>query len=117
MGLIADKAGGLLERQLPGVLETAGRLSVDAIRQDISIPAPPSSRPGEPPHFRTGTLFSSVDFSVSQGDETVTIGVTRRGTPGVAAELERGSSRIRARPFMLPNMLKESNLLPALEKF
>lgn len=117
MGIMQDKAEGLLDRQLPKVLAEAGRASVDAIRRDISEPYPPASLPGTPPHFRTGTLFSSVQFDVFQSDESVTVSVTRRGTPGVAAALEFGRHGMAARPFMGINMINAANLDSALEKF
>lgn len=117
MGTIVDRAMGLLDRQMPGVLKAAGEGSVQGIRQDISTAYPPASKPGQPPHYREGKLFQGIECAVFQGDDEVTISAYREGTPMVAFWLEVGTKKMAARPFMSTNMLDESNLAAALEKF
>ena len=85
-------------------LEALGRSVVSEIQTSISTPYPPSSKPGEPPHMRTGRLRSEVKWTLEETPEdfTLTIGVFPE-TPEdekKALELEYGSSRMRPRPFI-----------------
>jgi hypothetical protein len=117
MNILRGKAEELLDERLDLVLTAAGESSVQGIRQDISTAYPPASSPGNPPHYREGKLFQGIHFTTFKVDETVTIAAERAGTPMVAYWLEFGTHRMAARPYMTPNMLNESNIRPALEKF
>lgn len=74
------------------------------IQSEIGVAFPPPSTPGTPPHLRTGELQGGVFFSVDQfGSEYV---LTITSTAPYSEHLEHGTSRMVARPFMLPALDK-----------
>lgn len=68
-----------------------------AIRKTISRPYPPPSRPGRPPKRRTGVLRNST-FVEFRGSKLVV------RVPQYGIFLEGGTSRMRPRPFILPEL-------------
>lgn len=60
------------------------------------------SDPGSPPNADTGNLHKSIDVRVSATRKSVTVGAMA----AYAAALEFGTSRIAARPFMRPALLR-----------
>lgn len=80
-----------------------GRISRNVRRiahQSVSKKAPPSSQPGEPPRTATGTLRDGIVTESKDNGLTREIGLTAKAWYGLL--LERGTSRVRARPFLLP---------------
>lgn len=58
----------LTEEGVPEGLDLAGEVIVGEIQRLQSTPFPPASRPGEPPHRRTGELRDSWEHRVEGGD-------------------------------------------------
>jgi hypothetical protein len=92
-----------LEAAVERGMEKAGEALVAGIVRKISRPAPPASRPGQPPHRRSGGLARSVTHRVERrgGEMVLTVGVF----PGAEAEdysaaLQQGTSRMSARPYL-----------------
>jgi len=77
-----------------------GEESVDSIRHEISVMAPPHSAAGEPPHKITGELSDGMHSEVREegGDVVLKIG----STAGHTVALELGTRKMAARPFLLP---------------
>lgn len=63
-----------------------------------------ASGPGEPPAVDTGRLVNSITAYAGGGGEAFT--VAGRGTVKYAAFLEFGTSKMAARPFMVPALEK-----------
>ncbi len=82
-------------------LAAFGEEVVADIRNEIAASAPPSSAPGSPPHKRTGdlqaSLTSTVETFADAGPE-----VRIETTCPYGPLLERGTSRMEARPFLKP---------------
>lgn len=75
-------------------------------QQNVGLPYPPASRPGEFPHVRSGRLFRGVTSNVNVLGDGKTIRLTlgntassERGFPYPAA-LEHGTSRMAPRPHL-----------------
>ena len=89
-----------LERRLSATLSRIAR-------QLISIPYPPASPPGQPPHMRTGNLrrglVARVDVDVDE-DFNVQIRNAIIMAPGVPyfRFVNDGTSKMNARPFVEP---------------
>lgn len=88
-----------------GRMQARVRASADLVASHaqslVSIPYPPASSPGNPPHRRTGLLRSSIRAEVVRGG----FGFGRfygRVIADVpyASFLERGTRRMAARPFL-----------------
>lgn len=81
----------------------AGKAMKASTVRSISTPYPPASRPGGPPHRRSGGLAGAVDSKVSrQGRNVVlSVGVPAGSPVGRQAEaLQKGTGRMAARPFL-----------------
>lgn len=63
------------------------------------------SSPGEPPNADTGNLDKSIDVVVSKTGKSIRV----EAKAEYAAALEFGTSRVAARPFMRPALLKHRN--------
>jgi HK97 gp10 family phage protein len=78
----------------------------------ISKPGPPRSAPGEPPHVDTARLRQSLQPSV------VRTGNTIRGTVSTnveyAEDLEYGTSKMAARPFMRTTIAEHAEPVKAI---
>jgi len=73
----------------------------EAIKENISVPSPPSSMPHEFPHMLSGELHQSIQT------ESCGMGVSRvLSDARHALELERGSRKKEPRPFFVPTLLK-----------
>lgn len=68
-----------------------------ALRKKISIPYPPASAPGRPPHMRTGFLRENTEAGGT--GRTIVI-----RTPQYGIYLEGGTSKMAMRPFILPTI-------------
>lgn len=75
-----DKIVRQVEQAARKGLDDAGRQIAAKARQDLSKPFPPASRPGEPPHKRTGALGAAQRHEVREdgGDVVLQVG-TRPG--------------------------------------
>lgn len=83
MGVVewnGDKIVRKVEQAARKGLDDAGRLIATKARQDLSKPYPPASRPGQPPHSRTGALAAAQRHEVREegGDIVLQVG-TRPG--------------------------------------
>jgi hypothetical protein len=94
------------------VLRRAGAETRQAAAASIK-PGKGASRPGEPPHDRTGILKRFIRYAVNESGSLVIVGpmYLQRMSQGVPAALERGgvsvsasgtSLTIKPRPFMAP---------------
>jgi hypothetical protein len=110
MGLIQDLAMAHATDQIATLAMMVAQKSVDLIKERISIPFPPASRPGRPPHLREGLLREGIDWTMAS-DEVIVISAERQGTPGAATRLELGDSDLAPRPFLQPMMYNTDSVV------
>lgn len=81
--------------------DTVAREMTKAVRQKISKPSPPPSRPGAHPHSQFGKRGTRLKntFQVVRKGFTLAVRVPQYGI-----WLEGGTSRMRARPFIHRNL-------------
>lgn len=74
---------------------------------DGGIPSPNHivSDPGQPPNRDTGNLDKSIDVRVNPSRKSVTV----LASAEYAAALEFGTSKIAARPFLRPALIRNKN--------
>lgn len=90
--------------QFVNIAQGAGEAAAEAVANQIAQTARDSmhpgygtaSAPGTPPNIQTGELVGSIQVEKRRGGADVVVGAS------YAAELEYGTSRIAARPFMTP---------------
>jgi hypothetical protein len=94
-GTLATTAAEI-EAEFRRGLEDAGAREAEAVRESLGTPYPPASKPGEPPHLRTGRLRASVGSEVSGGGQDEGLTLTISATAPYAKQLEP------VRPFLQP---------------
>lgn len=81
------------------------KFTAQLCQEAVSVPYPPASQPGEPPHLRTGTGRDSI---VARPDPTQAntsrLVVLPQGWYMVL--LEQGTERIAARPWLVPTLVQ-----------
>ncbi len=85
-------------------LAAAGSLLHSEVKRIISLPFPPASVPGEPPHQRRGEdegLLGAYSWW-PEGTDTVAVGAVGTDPALQPVYLEFGTSRMAARPHMRP---------------
>ncbi|MCA1569751.1 MAG: hypothetical protein LC798_05400 [Chloroflexi bacterium] len=70
-----------VERAARRGMEDAGRQIANDARQKLSKPYPPASRPGQPPHRRTGALAAAQEHKVTEEGGDIVLKVDTR--PGL----------------------------------
>lgn len=70
------------------------------------------SKPGEPPHKRTGHLQRNVLYEFDEANKSAKVGVTQNAKYGMF--LEVGTKRVAARPWLLATLNKVWAQLEAL---
>jgi len=98
-----------LDNNLIRILGDVGRLLENDIKKSMVGKSPPSSAPGEPPHVRTGTLRRSITHDVDESKHLVRIGTGLK----YGKHLELGTSKMRARPFIRPAVLRNTGEIKA----
>lgn len=84
-------------------MEIAGTAMRASTVRSLSTPFPPASAPGNPPHRRSGGLAGAVDSRVSRQGRNVVLSVgvpTGSRVRRQAEALQKGTSRMAARPFL-----------------
>ncbi len=76
------------------------KLSLSVAGPTKTHPGAPASKPGEPPHKRTGVLGRSITHEVGKGYARVGTNL-KYGKP-----LEVGTSKMAARPYLRPAVYK-----------
>ena len=80
------------------------------LKRVLSTPYPPASRPGHPPHKRTGKLRKSVQYRKDRKKNTYEIGAFKDAEYGWYLEKgvrnEDGSWKIAPRPWLVKTMLR-----------
>ena len=66
----------------------------------IGKPYPPSSSEGEPPHRRSGNLQRSITIKFNKTPTSLEVKVGSKAK--YAMDLEMGTSKVPARPFLRP---------------
>lgn len=83
-------------------LAAAGELTISRLREMLSVPSPPPSEPGEPPHMGTGRLRRGYEYVVQRDGNQATLAI---GTEvDYAPYLEFGTWAMDARPHVGPTM-------------
>jgi hypothetical protein len=96
--VLADVAAAVEEG-----MAIAGKVLTASTVRSVSSPYPPASRPGQPPHRRSGGLAGAIGAKVSRSGRSVTLSVgVPAGSPvrRQAEALQRGTGRMAARPFV-----------------
>jgi hypothetical protein len=85
-------------------LAAGGSLITDEVRRIISVPYPPASVPGEPPHQRRGDDGGLLESYVwwPEGTNVVAVGSVNTDPELQAVYLEFGTSKMAPRPHMRP---------------
>lgn len=95
---IGERSAGYNPLELPRALRWTATLMRHELRQLIKVPYPPPSIPGEPPHRRTGRLWTSMDPRIERRNHIVIYGM------GYGRFLEDGTKHMLARPFLEPTI-------------
>lgn len=85
----------------------AGEELVEEIRAEIGTPYPPASKPGTPPHLRTGNLRDRTDSVVVSNVNGGEITLTLENSAAYAAFLRDGTSKMAARDFFQESKLDD----------
>ena len=96
-------------------LTAAAIFVVRKVKESLAVAGPtkthpgaPASKPGKPPHRRTGTLSRSITHEVTA--TTARVGTNLKyGKP-----LETGTSKMAARPFLRPAVYKNKRAIKKL---
>lgn len=94
----------ITDRLKAGMSEVAEH-HCELTREAISVPYPPASSPGNPPHLRTGNLASGIAHSQTADEEYITETFTfdrPGGDPHVPTYLEEGTPNMAERPYVKP---------------
>lgn len=100
---VSFKLGRLVKREQRAVSRGLNELMAEMtkkLQSTINTPYPPPSRPGRPPHRRTGFLHGNV--KAQRKGRTYWISVPQYGT-----FLEGGTSKMAARPFIRRTIHKD----------
>jgi hypothetical protein len=98
---IADPALAWLLQKLPSAMEALGIRAAGVASNLIDTPYPPASKPGNPPHRRTGNLEAGIEHAESPDGLEMTLTSKRvGGDPRVPMYLEYGTSKMAPRPYM-----------------
>jgi hypothetical protein len=103
-----NRPDGVSKAAMRRALERVAPQMVEAIQGVIDTPYPPASRPGNPPHLRTGTLHDTL--------EAVVVSHNRIEIRGVdyGNHLEKGTQHIAPRPFLDPTITQQMDKWNAL---
>jgi hypothetical protein len=85
----------------------AGETLVAEIRKEISTPYPPASKPGTPPHLRSGRLRDSMDSHVVSNVSGGRVVMRVENNAPYAGYLRDGTSKMAKRDFMQETKLDE----------
>jgi hypothetical protein len=104
----ANMVTGVTKAAMRRALERVAPKMVKALQDVINDPYPPPSRPGTPPHRRTGLLRNTL--------QAVVVGHNRIQILGVhyGASLEHGTQHIAPRPFLDPTITQQMDKWNAL---
>lgn len=104
-----------IENNLPSNVTQATRMMADdavhIAKANMSTPYPPSGDVGDYPAMRTGNLRDSVQVS-GQGrlpSGRFTYGTTITADTPYAVYVEKGTSRMGARPYLAPSLMEVAN--------
>lgn len=84
-------------------LDAAGEALVEKYQRMLNVPYPPASRPGQPPHRRSGGLGRAQTHRVARDAFGVALIVGVPTSSPVAAQasaLAKGTGRMKARPWI-----------------
>jgi len=92
-------------------LQKGMRKVVQLAKNDVRTPFPPASRPGEPPHKRTGLGQSSITYQTkkNRGKWEGRLVIREQGIHMLYLEL--GTRTIKRRPWMLSPIRRNRKLL------
>lgn len=106
-----------LEKQTQDTATLTGAQMVAEIKESLSVPADigaktSASAPFEPPRMRSGSLKNAIGFrsEISERQTLVKVG-DLDGKVSYAPYLEYGTVNMKARPFLLPALLKYAAIL------
>jgi hypothetical protein len=88
-----------ISRAVVDGMERASDEIIEDIKQRISTAYPPASKPGEPPHRRTGNLLASNDSFVTSDVGGLEVTMTLSNSAFYAGFLRDGTSKMAARDF------------------
>lgn len=101
-----------LQQQMEKALRAGGETLRDEIHDSVSVLGPPRSSPAHPPHVDHGDLMSSIVTAFSAAGSYTFIQRTGSTDPK-AIFLERGTTRMAARPFIVPTLLRSRTIIAA----
>lgn len=93
--IVSDFAGALASAS-----ESAGARVTDRIKTEISVAYPPASKPGTPPHRRTGNLQNKTRHTVVTEVNAGQVRLIVENAAPYGGYLRDGTSRMEARDFM-----------------
>jgi HK97 gp10 family phage protein len=99
-----------LERRVNSALDETAAEGQKFIAQTVSIPFPPPSAGGEPPHRRTGRLYRGIEATLNPKPFWRSI----KTEAPYSIYLEFGTVRMAERPFMRPGARQVVKLAPGI---
>jgi|GEM_PF-2750215 len=105
MGVVSGKLDAVVRGRLRLAAQAIGIRCAGYASNLVNTPYPPASKPGEPPHKRTGNLQAGITNEQSESVESIDTKIVARraeGNPKVPGWLEFGTKKMAARPFMRP---------------
>lgn len=105
-----DELKRKLERKLAARLVAAAMVLLTALRNAVNTPYPPASRPGEPPHRRSGRLQAGIVVDADTENLQINMGF-KPEVERQAMSLEFGTRNMRPRPFVRRTLMRMQNTL------
>lgn len=99
--LIEFKTGKIISRTRKATgeaFDTVAKQMTAVVRKDLTGLHPPASRPGSPPHIRTGFLLNNFEV-VREGFKFIV------RVPQYGIYLDGGTRKMAARPFIRENLM------------
>ena len=87
-------------------MKAAAEFTEEKMKELVSIPYPPASEPGQPPHLRTGDFRDAITHEVSSDGKIARIGIAKAADCPYARLLEIGTDEMAPRPWARTTLIR-----------
>jgi hypothetical protein len=101
---LGNSATKEIRSKVGGNLDGAAKIVQEHARYLISVPGPPRSSPGDPPHIDTSELIESVDRAADPKALSAAVG----SEVDHAAYTEIGTEKMEARPWLVRALIEKA---------